>query len=463
MALKSRNDTLGLQISHSLLHRLSQRFTELMLHCLPQANKVTFYLVGSVPHLRITRLGMAARNQETNEIQWSASSKMDSDLSGKYWKDVRDCSTDALGALNSCLQNQRTWTSSGSKDDFSKEVKKSCGELLQKHFHFQPVLVRKDDLWQNMPPPSVYPRDRDGKPIWLDSDYVTVALIEINYALEFYPFDPNCWQVTEELTRALAIQLLYLHSKEFYSKKIEVITEEKDELGTILITQIRKMMVKLNLINRVVDNQMADLRQSWENLIHEHHPEQPCRSNIVKQLNLLLEKLTVDNTVVSESKTVKQLTWYQNKLAEFCFLPEENQVWFQQKIVPLWQNAALRFNSAPDVKSQIKKLLDQLEQSFYVGSNEKLIRKIDNIPSSVKSKWVNLAYNEKHLPKADLLKEYTYLLEEISIYFPNKRKTLENLICLRNLAIYLQSLEDNLSEYIDRYKTNIQVEQIQLH
>ena len=182
-----------------------------------------------------------------------------------------------------------------------------------------------------------------------------------------------------------------------------------------------------------------------------------------QQLNLLLQQLTLDHNVATGSKTVKQLTWYQNKLAECCFLPEENQVWFQQKIVPLWRNAALRFNSAPDVKSQINKLLDQLEQSFYVGSNEKFIKKIDNIPTSVKSKWVDLAYNEQHLSKADLLREYTYLLEEIIIYFPNKRKTLENLICLRNLTVYLQNLEGKLSEYVDKFEINIPVEQIHLH
>ena len=463
MALTSRNNALGLQISTSLLHPLCQRFTELLLLCLPQANKVTFYFVGSVPHLRITRLGMAARNRETNEIQWSATSQMDSDVSGRCWKDIRDCSTDAQGALTYCLQNQRTWTSSGSKDDFSKEVEKSCEKRLEKHFHFQPVLMRKADLWLSMPPPSVYPRDRDGKPIWLDSDHVTVALIKINLALESYLFDQSYWKVTEELTRALAIQLLHLHSKDSISKKIETITDERNELREILITQIRQIMVKLSLINRVVDNEIADLRQSWENLIHEYHPKQPCKTNIVQQLNQLLQKLTVGHNVSAESETVKQLAWYQNKLAECCFLPEENEVWFQQKIVPLWRNTASRFDSAPDVKRQIKKLLDQLEQSFYVGSNETLIDKIDNIPNSIKAKWVNLAYNGKNLTKVDLLKEYAYLLEEVNIDFPNKRKTLENLFCLRNLAAYLQGLEDQLSKYIDKYEDSTHVEQLYLH
>jgi len=406
---------------------------------------------------------MAARNRETNEIQWSTSSQKDSDVSDKCWKDLRDCSTDAQAALSSCLQNQRIWTSSGSKDAFSKEIEKSCEKLLEKYFHLQPVLMRKADLWHSMPPASVYPKDKDGNPIWLNSDYIAVAVIKVNLALESYPFDQRYWQVTEELTKALAIQLLHLHSKESFSKKIELITEQRNELKEILINQIRQIMVKLSLINRVVDNEIANLRQSWENLIYEYHPGQPCKTNIVRQLNLLLQKLTVDHNVPAESETVKQLAWYQNKLAEFCFLPEENEVWFQQKIVPLWQNATSKFDSVQDVKRQIKKLLDQLEQSFYVGSNEKLIEKLDSIPNTIKSKWINLAYNGKHLTKVDLLKEYTYLLEEINIDFPNKRKTLENLVCLRNLAAYLQGLEDQLSKYIDKYGDGTQAEQLYLH
>jgi hypothetical protein len=402
---------------------------------------------------------MAVRNRETNGIQWIASSQMESDLSGRCWKDIRDCSTDAHGALTYCLQKQGTWTSSGSKDAFSKEVGKSLG----KHLHFEPVLMRKADLWHSMPPASVYPRDKDGNPIWLNSDHVTVALIKVNLALESVPFDQSYWQVTAELTKILSMQLLHLHAKESFSKKIEVITEERNELKQILITQIRQMMVKLSLVNRVVDNEIADIRLSWENLIHEYHPGQPCKTNIVQQLNLLLQKLTINHNVPAESETVKQLAWYQNKLAEFCFLPEENKVWFQERIVPLWRNTTSKFDSAPDIKRQVKKLLDQLEQSFYVGSNEKLIDKLDSIPNSIKSKWVNLAYNGKDMTKVDLLREYTHLLEEINIDLPNKRKTRENLACLRNLVVYLQGLEDQLSKYMDKYEDGTQAEQLYLH
>jgi hypothetical protein len=176
-----------------------------------------------------------------------------------------------------------------------------------------------------------------------------------------------------------------------------------------------------------------------------------------------LEKLTVDHTVVAESEAVKQLAWYQGKLAEHCFLPEENEVWLQQKILPLWKNAASRYNSAPEVKKQMKKLLDQLEKSFYVGLNETLIDKIDDIPNSIKAKWINLAYNEKDLKKVDLLREYSYLLEEVNIAIPNKRKILENLVCLRNLALYFENLEDELDKYIDKYESPPAIEQKFLH
>jgi hypothetical protein len=288
-------------------------------------------------------------------------------------------------------------------------------------------------------------------------------LIKIDLAPESSQFGPDYWQITEDLTKALAIQLLHLHSKRSVSRKMEVITEERDEIKEILISHIRKIMTKLGLVYRIIDNEVASLRKSWENIIHECHPEQPCRSNIVEQLNLLLQELNIDHKVVAGSESVKKLTWYQNKLAEYCFLPEENEVLFQQKILPLWKNTASSFNSTPKIKKQMKKLLDQLEQSFYVGLNETLIDKIENIPNSIKSKWINLAYNGKDLAKVDLLKEYSYLLEEVNIEIPNKRKTLENLVCLRNLAVYFENLEDELDKYIDKYESRTSIEQTLLH
>ena len=463
MALRAHNNTLGLRIRSSLQDRLCQRFTELLLLCLPQAQRVAFYFVGSVPHLRLTRLGMAARNPETNEITWRASTEMDSDVSGKNWQDLLDSSPGDLDVWSSCLRNQRAWTSSGSKDDFRRLVEKSRGTLADNHFHLEPVLMSKTDLWHSMPPPSVYPKDRGGKSLWLNTDSITVALIRIDLAPESSPFGPDYWQITEQLAKALAIQLLHLHSKQSLSKKMEVMQEERDEIKEILISQIRKIMTKLGLVYRVIDNEVASLRESWENIIHQCHPEQPCRSHIVEKLNLLLEKLTVDHTVVAESEAVKKLAWYQDKLAEYCFRPEENEVWFQQKILPLWKNTASRYNSAPEVKKQMKKLLDQLEKSFYVGLNEKLIDKIDDIPNSIKSKWINLAYNEKDLKKVDLLREYSYLLEEVNIAIPNKRKTLENLVCLRNLALYFENLENELDKYLDKYESPPSIGQTLLH
>jgi len=463
MAQKARNNTLGLQISPSLLDGVCRGFSKLLLLCLPQAKSVTSFLVGSVPHLKITCIGAAIRNRRTNRIQWRRATKMDSNLSSKTWKDVRDACSNDLGALSCCLRNQITWTSIGSKDDFNKALEKSSRKSSENHVHLEPVLIKKDDLWDSMPPPSVYPKDKGGKSLWLDSDCVAVALIKIDLAPESLSLDPTYWDITENLTEGLAIQLLHLHSKQSFSKKMEMITEQRNEIIEILISQIRQIMSKLSVLYRVIDNEAGHLRQTWENLIHQYNPEQPCRPKIIKQLNLLLKKLDGEHKIGAEPETLEQLEWYQNKIAEFCFLPGENEVWFQQRIVPLWTNTAAGLNSGSDVKRQIKKLLDQLEQSFYVGFNEKLIGKIGNIPNSIKSKWISLAYNEKGFTKIDLLKEYTCLLEELNINIPNQKKTLENLVCLKNLAIYFENLGDELDKYIDKYERRNSIDQIFLH
>ena len=459
METRWRNGTLGLQIRPSLLEGACQRFSELLLLCLPLANSVTAFLVGSVPHLRLTCLGKAAKNREANEIQWRRSTPIDSGLSGKSWKDVRHSSSADLDALCSCLRNQMTWTSSGSKANFNKAVEKSSGKVSANHFHLEPVLIKKDALWDSMPPPSVYPKDEGGKALWLDSDCVAVALIKIDLAPESFPLGPSYWEITEKLSEGLAIQLLHLHSRQSHSRKMGMITEERNEIIAILINQIRQIMTKLGVVYRVIDNEAGYLRQTWEDLIHEHNPEQPCRPNIIKQLNLLLKKLDGGLRGDADSEISKQLEWYHNKAVEFCFLPKENEVWFQQKITPLWENTASRFKPAPEVKKQIKNLLDKLEQSFYVGLDETLVDKIDTIPTSIKSKWADLAYNAKDLTRGDLLQEYIHLLEQTNIELPNKRKTIENLLCLKKLAFYIEDLESRLNEYFDKYEIDISAEQ----
>ena len=412
------------------------------------------------PIFAIYRLGFNPSGLSSGDVKGTTGRF---NLSDRTWKDIRHSSCADLGPLSSCLRNQNTWTSYGSKVDFNKAVEKSSGKFTGNHFHLEPVLIKKDALWDSMPPPSVYPKDEGGRTLWLDCDCVAVALIKIALVPKWFPLDQSYWEIAERLTEGLAIQLLHLHLKQSFSRKIEMIAAERMELIEILISQIRQIMTKLGVLYRVIDNEAAHLRQTWENLIHEHNPAQPCRSDIIKQLNLLLKNLDGDHKGVAQSELVKQLKWYQNKLAEFCFLPKENEVWFQQKIAPLWKNTAARLKPAPEVKKQINNLLHKLEQSFYVGLNGTLADKIDTIPTSIKSKWTDLAYNARDLRKYDLLQEYIHLLEQKSIDLPNKKKTIENLVCLKSLASYIEELEGKLSEYFDKYKTDFRGEQVHLH
>ena len=463
MTLRLRNHALGLQISSSLMVGECQKFIKLLMLCLPEASRATVLSVGSPPHLKITYLTSATRNRLTNEIECNVATEINSPLSGKTWKDIRACSGDVLGALNYCIRNQKGWTTFTSADPSDEGVVKSCEKDLKNHFILEPVVMEKADLWHSMPPSSVYPRDLDGKPLWLQSDHIMVALIEIILSPETPPQDARYWQITEELSRALAMQLLHLHSQQSLGKKMEVIAQERDEIRQVLIAQIRKIMSKLGMIYRVIDNEVACLRQSWEDLIYQYHPEQPHKNKIVRQLNLLLQNLDADLNKHSQGETLKQIEWYQNKLAEFSFLPEENEIWLQQKILPLWRSAVARLNSGPEMQKQIEKLLDGLKKSFYLGLDQKLFDKIDHIPNSLKSKWIRLAYNQKDWTKIDLLNEYIHLLEELNIDLPNKRKTLENLICLKNLALTIEDLEEKLATYCHKKETKAQIYRESLH
>lgn len=463
MERKPHNNTLSLRISPSLLDGAFQGFTKLLILSLPQANSVTSFLVGPVPHLKLTYLGTAARNRETNKIQWQSSASMDCSLSGKTWKDLRDARSDDLNALSSCLRNQNTWTSSGSKTEFNKALKMSSGKVIGNQFHWEPILMKKDALWNRTASPSVYPKDKAGRSLWFDCDCVTVALIKIDLVPGSFLLDSDYWEITEKVTEGLALQLLHLHTEQFFLQRIKRLEQDRNEIIQILIIQIRQIMTRLSLVYRMIDNQVAYIRKTWEDLVHKHNPEQPCKSNIINQLNLLLETLERHHNGNAESKIIKQLAWYQNKLAEYCFMPEENEVWFQQKIEPLWRHVDSKLNSSKDVQGRIKTLLTLLENSFYVGSNETLSDNIDNIPKSIRSKWINLAYNEKTLTKVDYVKEYIHLLRSLDIEPIKQNNMIDNLVCLRKLAMYIEQLENNLNHYIDIYEIHNSTDKEYLH
>jgi hypothetical protein len=361
------------------------------------------------------------------------------------------------------LQNQTTWTSGGSKADFNKAAEKSPENVSENYFHLEPVLIKKDDLWNIMPPSNVYPKDRNGKALWLDSDYVTVAMIRIDLAPESFPLNSSYWVITEKLTKGLATKILHLHSKQSHLRKIRMISEERNEIIEILISQIRGIMTKLGVVYRVIDNEAGELRQTWEDLIHKHNPEQPRRANIIKRLNLLLKELDGDFSRNTDLEITKKLEWYQNKLVEFCFQPEENEVWLREKISPLWESTASRLKSTSDIQKIVNNLLDELEQSFYIGLDETLVENIDNISTSNKSKWIDLAYKAKDLKRSDLLQEYIHLLKQTNIDLPIKRKTIDNLLCLRSLAFYIEDLESKLNEYFNKYYTYVEEEKVHLH
>jgi len=122
-------------------------------------------------------------------------------------------------------------------------------------------------------------------------------------------------------------------------------------------------------------------------------------------------------------------------------LPQQNEMWLQRKIKPLWQTILSKNNISADLKEQSESLLDKLNKSFYYGKDKILRDKIDNLNDDIKNRWVDLAYREINKNTNGMIKGYIELLDNLNLAIPRRRYSLRNFIYLKGLTrIFHESL-----------------------
>jgi hypothetical protein len=309
----------------------------------------------------------------------------------------------------------------------------------------EPVLVQKNDFWRETTPLRLYPKDSPGNPIWQDSTYATVAVIKIHFLPGTLKRGDRSIRIIRNLSQSLGTQLLSLHAREVALEKEKKLAQERRETCNTLAHELRNLVPRIGFAYRAINNEIAYLRESWENLLYQHHPGQANKRAILRQLDEILRNVEAEYSGPDIINDISSLSRYQKQLMESCLLPYQHEMWLQQKIRPKWRSILSRIHLTSTEKSQIEKLLEELRTSFHVGLDKGLRDKVEIVPEKLKAKWVDLAYRQVNGSTDGMIKQYIELLENIELDLPRKRHSLKNFIYLKPLVELIPEIEKKLN------------------
>ena len=446
------NDTSGMRISRRVLEDVCKRMIEIILFCLPDASRGTIYSVGPIPDLRTVRIATGRREGTTDEIIWGALNPSDYDPPGKAWDAYRDRPGGILEAMAWCVEKQKSWTAEDPKNNIRCVRKQLEGKASEDYHHMEPVLVKKTDLWDAIPSLGTFPRDSSGKPMWKDSPYAMVAVIKIHFMPKTIKQGDRSTRIIKELAHSLGTQMLSLHAREVVLEKEMNLVQERKETCDVLAHEFRNLVPRIAFAYRAINNEIAYLREEWENLVHKQFPEQPNKMGILQQLEVILQDLEEEYGDSNAGNEIARVSRYQKQLMDSCLLPHQNETWLRQKIRPLWESILSKPNLSFERKNQIEELLGRLRQAFQVGLDENLRDKLEGVPAELKEKWVYLAYQELNGRNNGMLRQYIEFLDNVGLELPRKRHCVKNLVYLKSLVELMPEVEDRLNHRLEMLK-----------
>jgi hypothetical protein len=351
-----------------------------------------------------------------------------------------------------CVERQKSWTAEDPENNIRCVRKQLEGKASEDYHHMEPVLVKKPDLWDKIPPANAFPEDSSGKPIWEDSPFATVAVIKIHFMPGTIKQGDRSTKIIKELSRSLGTEMLSLHAREIALEKEKSFVEDRKETCNSLAHEFRNLLTRIGSAYRVANNEVAYLRELWENLVYQHLPAQSNKREILQQLNDFLQSVESQTEGTHLSGRISRLAQHQEQLRERCLLPHQNEMWLLQRIEPLWISIMSEANLEPSIRKKIESLLVQLRESFHLVIDPLVVSTIDGVDEEIKRKWTELAYREINGKDNGDIQPYIDLLDTLPLEIPHKRQSLSNFIYLKRLIELIPEIEKKLNNRLDELK-----------
>ena len=433
----ARKRALAIKLDMAVLEQSCKEIIETILFCLPHAYKGTVYRIGKPPEMIARRITAGVINEERKAMLWGLPVKSDYNPPGKPWKDYRDEPGRPLEAMAWCVEKQKSWTAENPNHDV-RSVRLQVDGIWEDYHHMEPVLIRKEDLYLGNGPRLDYPLNFKGETLWLDSEYVVIAVIKIHFQPNAIKIGSPETRIIKKLSRALGTELLSYQLRQQSVEAMRQLAEDKINSCNILADSLRNVITKSGLIFSLIKLELRSLREQWEGVLLEQSDQKEMKIEAVRALNKALRDMGG-----TSDKMARELIHMQNKFLSLFLPPGAGENWVRMQIEERWEGLLSGKSANDEQVKEIRGHIDQLKESLYLGMDPDLLARYDKIPESLKSEWIDILYkNTDHL-NLQFLERLTRILEDSSLKLPSQEKSRKRLVHLRTLAEIMGRLEDD--------------------
>ena len=405
--------------------------------CLPNVFKGTIYRVGNPPDLIVERITSGVVSDDRSKISWGLPAQSEYNPPGKPWLEYRDEPWRPKEAMSWCVEKQKSWTAEEpSNDQRSVSLQMAIG--VEDFQHMEPVLVRKADLNLNMYSSFEYPKNYRGESIWLNSDYVVVAVLKLHFRPYTIQINSPETRVIKKLSRSLGTQLLSYQLRQDSMEVMQQLAQDRLNACDILADSLRNAIMKSGLILSLVKQEVGHLRDQWETTLLEDRDEISFKKSSIEHLNRLLMDL---ESVDEETK--KDLRKIQEKFLDLSLSPDQGKRWVEMQIEERWKEIFLHYSLKEDHKAMICKGIENLKRSLLFGQNQEVIANYRKMPEKLVHEWVDIIYSNIENFNPTFLNRLINILDKPGLNIPSRERSRKTLIQLKALAETMKQLERN--------------------
>ncbi len=429
---------LSTKFDKDALELACKEIIETILFCLPNAYKGTVYRIGKPAELVAKRVASGVTQQQGEAISWGLPAASDYNPPGKSWLEYRDEPGRPLEAMGWCVERQKSWTAENPETDI-RGVRAQEDGVAEDFHHMEPVLIRREDLRIGNGKDVEYPKNFKGETLWQDSEYETAAVIKIHFRPSTIKIGSLETKIIKKLSRTLGTELLSKQLKEQSLEAMRQLAEDKVNSCNLLADSLRNAITKSGLIFSLIKLELEFLRKQWEEAILKGSDKKRIRGDTVRALNKALGKM---DGISDEEREV--LMDVQNRFLDLSLPPERGERWVSMQIEGKW-NKMLHKRSSNDGQAtkEIRRGIDNLKQTLYLGKDPDILSAYNKIPESLKGEWVDLIYKDKDQIDFAYIDRLTRILEDPSLDLPFQEKSRKSFIRLKALAEIMGQLEEN--------------------
>lgn len=428
---------MSIEIEKIVLENACKEVIETILLCLPNSFKGTIYRVGKPPALIAERITSGIIDRAKNQISWGLPEKSEYNPPGKAWLSYRDEPGRPLEAMAWCVERQKSWTSEDPRTD-SRSVRLQVEGVLEDFHHMEPVLVRKSDLHFNMYSPDEYPRDKNGRMIWQESDYVVVGVVKIHFVPYTIHIGSHESRVIKRLSRSLGTELLSYHLREDSLRAMQRLARDRLNACNILADSLRNAITKSALILSLVKLELGNLRDQWEQILLAERHEKNRKVEALEVLEHLLRDFPRDADPMRSD-----LMAVQKRFLDLSLPPEKGENWVAMQIEERWRELLQKYPQQAETAEEAWQAIGRLKNALHYGKDPEVIGSYRGMPEELKQVWVELIYKNTDRFNGSSLEELIKILGNPALGIPSQERSRRVLTQLKVLAENMGQLERN--------------------